>query len=362
VACAAALLLSTRAVASVQVDPVARLALEGGYDSNVRYDGAGGDRMGRVSPDLGFVARDHTWKLGATYGADVMTYPTRAPGPALNQRGQLDTAWRIDERTRFDLKFGGTYAPDPSGLARLGIVGRTGAALVLRGDARLAWRATERTTLAATFFERGARLSDTGGALVHAPGVEAAYQLDPRTQVGVAYRYDWFQSFATGVPSTSAQELKAIGRWRWTRRLSLEAEAGPAVWHGGSSTSVVPEAGARLYASGRGYDMRLEARHGLGLNALARASMTDSFEVGAAKRLGRSFRVRADGGLWRGGAFPGGENATLGYGLGGELAWLATRSVEVGIAASRFARLDEPSAATERNVIGLRVGWQLETH
>lgn len=363
---AAALLLSalvaSPAGATVQVDPVARLALEGGYDSNVRYDGRGGDRMGRVSPDVGLSLRDHTWRALGTYGADIVTYPSVAPGPSLNQRGRLELSSRLDPRTRFDLRFGGTYAPDPESLARLGIVGRTGSALVLRGDARLAWRQSERTTLAATFFERGARLSGEGGSLLHAPGAEVAYQLDRRMQVGAAYRYDYFQSLTDGVDDAQAQELKGLVRWRSSRRITLEAEAGPALWHGPGGPSVVPEAGATLLYSGRSSDLRLEARHGLGLSALARPSVSDSFEVGALTRVGRSFRLRGDAGLWRGGALPTGSDSTLGYGLGGEVIYVVSRGVEVGIAASRFARIDDATAASERNVVGLRMAWQLEHH
>jgi hypothetical protein len=348
----------------VVTEPFARLSLEGGWDSNVLYDGRGGDRVGRVSPELGGTLRDHLWTLFGAYGVDVVTYPTRAPGPTVNHRGRLELEQRMSPRTTLDLKLSGGYAIDPAGLARVGIVGRTGEALLLRGDGRLAWRATPRLTLAATFLERAARLSEAGGSgsAMHAPGVEAAWRLDPRTEVGVAYRLDWFQSFTDGVAGGIAHEAKAIGRWRWSRRLTLEAEAGPAVWTGTGGPSIVPEAGITLLASGRQGDLRVQYRHGLGLSALARPSVTDAAEVGAVWRITRSVRLRADGGLWRGGRLPTGRDATLGYGASGELAWLATRTIEVGVAASRFARIDDPSPATERNVVGLRMGWQLDPH
>ncbi|MFL5302945.1 MAG: hypothetical protein ACJ79R_21665 [Anaeromyxobacteraceae bacterium] len=355
----ALLLAATRAAASVVVEPVARLALEGGYDSNVRYDGRGGDQMGRVSPDLGLLLKDHTWTASGSYGADVMTYPSLNPGPTVNQRGRFDLASRLSPRTRLHLDFQATYAPDPVGLARLGIVGRTGSALVLRGDARLAWRYTPRWTLAGTFSERGANLSDGGGSLLHATGVEAAYALDPRTEVGVAYRFDVFQSLTSGFPSAFAHEAKGVARWRWSRRLTVEAEAGPTLWDGEGGPSLVPEAGVRLLAEGREGLLRVEARHGLGISALSRASLADALELGFVWNLARSFRLRGDGGLWRGGQLPAGNSTNLGYGLGAEIVWLATRSLEMGLGASRFARVDEPSAATERNVMGLRVAWQL---
>lgn len=355
---ALALLVATRAAGSVVVEPVARLALEGGYDSNVRYDGKGGDQRAQVSPDLGLLLKDHTWTASGSYGADLMTYPTISPGPTVNQRGRFDLTARLSPRTHLTADFRATYAPDPVGLARLGIVASTGSALVLRGDARLAWRYTPRWTLAATFRERGADLSSGGGTLMHQPGVEAAYALDPRTEVGVAYRFDVFQPITSGFPYSTANEVLAIARWRWTRRLTLEAEAGPAVWAGLGTTSFVPQANVRLLAEGREGLLRVEARHGLGISTLARPSIADAFELGFAWNVVRSIQLRGDGGIWRGARLPDGSNSNLGYGVGGELVWLATRSLEMGIGASRFARVDEPSPATERNVYGLRFAWQ----
>jgi hypothetical protein len=361
-ACAAGLLLATRAAAGVVVEPVARLAVEGGYDSNVRYEGLGGDATGSVSPDVGVLLKDHLWTATAGYGADVLTYRRLDPGPTVNHRGRLELDARLTRRTMLGLDLAATYAPDPSGLARLGIFGPTGAALILRGDGRLAWRWTPRLTLAATLRERGADVRGEGGTLLHAPGVEAAWRLDRRTELGVAYRLDVFQPLGSGRDGATAHEATAIGRWRWSRRLALEAEGGSALWNGSGGPSVVPVASASLLASGRQGDLRVTAAHGLGLSRLAGASLSDSVEVGAVARLGRSFRLRGDGGVWRSGRLPSGSAAVTGYGLSAEAAWLATRGIEMGIVASRFAHVDGPSATTDRNVVGLRMAWQLENH
>jgi hypothetical protein len=361
-ACAACLLLSARAAASVVVEPVARLAVEGGYDSNVRYQGLGGDATGIVSPDVGLVLKDHLWTATAGYGADLITYAELEPGPTVNQRGRLDLDARLTRRTTLGLDAGATYAPDPAGLARLGIFGPSGAALIVRGDARLAWRSTRQLSLAATWFERGARVEGEGGTLLHAPGAEAAWRLGPRAELGVAYRLDLFQSLTSGVASSTAHEARGIGRWRWSRRLTLEAEGGAALWDGGGGSTVVPLAAASLLASGRRGDLRVSLAHGLGLSRLASASLSDSFEVGALVRFGRRFRLRGDGGVWRSGELPSGSDALLGYGVGADFAWLVTRGIEMGIAASRFDQIDGPSAASDRNVVGLRMAWQLANH
>ncbi|HYG69282.1 MAG TPA: hypothetical protein VD838_16540, partial [Anaeromyxobacteraceae bacterium] len=63
-----------RAGASTVVEPIARLSLEGGYDSNPLYDGSGSAETGRISPDVGLRARDHLYDLQLTYGGDYVAF------------------------------------------------------------------------------------------------------------------------------------------------------------------------------------------------------------------------------------------------------------------------------------------------
>lgn len=357
---AAVCLLPARVGASVQMEPVARLVLEGGYDSNVAFDGRGGE-MGRVSPDLGFQFRDHTWELQTVYGLDLFHYTSRDQQSVVNHRGVVGLDLAFSERTTLSVDGLLSYAPDPIGIARLGYVVADGDALLWRGDAKLSRRWTPRLTLAATYRERAARLDGVGVAL-HAPGAEAGWRLDERTEIGASYRFDGFQRIGDAPEPGRAHEALAFGRWRWTRRLRLEAEAGPAFWSGPDGSAVVPVAGVTLHASGRPGDLRVTARHGIGINALARSSLTDSIETGFAWRLGRSFVLRGDGGFWHGGLLPDGDGATTGYGMSGEFAWLARRGLEIGIGASRYARIDTTSSELQRNQVGLRVGWMHVTH
>jgi hypothetical protein len=296
------------------------------------------------------------------YGVDLYHYASRDDQSVVNQRGAVHLHSRLSPRTELELDGLVSFAPDPIGLARLGYVVADGDALLWRGDAKLSWRSTPRLTLAATFRERAARLAGSGTAL-HAPGAEAAWRLDERTEVGASYRFNHFRAIgdATG-RGGNAHEALAFGRWRWTRRLSLEAEAGPALWNGREGPAVVPVAGATLIASGRPGDLRVSARHGIGINALARSSLTDALEAGFAWRVRRTIVLRGDGGLWHGGLMPDGDGATTGYGISGELAWLVGAGLEVGLGASRFARIDTSASELRRNQIGLRVGWSHVTH
>jgi hypothetical protein len=359
---AALLCAGARSAASVQVEPIARLSLEGGYDSNVLYDGRGGDNLGRFSPDLALQLRDHTWSLGLQGGGDLLMYERRRSTPVWNQRGSLDLRARLDPRLTLESDLSAIYAPDPVGLARLGIFGRTGAALIGSGSARVSWRADHDWQVAGTLSEHVVRFDDGTGAASHEPGVEATKRFHERLDVGGAYRLDVFQGFGPASQDGLAHEVQAVARYRWTRHVTLEAEAGPAFWISGAGQGfqVLPQAAVQLVALGRRGDaLRLTARHGVGLGNLATPGLFDSAEAAFTVRLGRSFLAHADGGLWRSGQIPWGANGVIGYGLEGEIAWLLGNGLRLGLAASRFARADTTVTTFNRNVVGLRLGWEL---
>ncbi len=346
----------------VQVEPLARVTLEGGYDSNVLYNGQGGDSMGRLSPDLGVRLRDHTWWLDAAAGGDLLFYRERRNDPVWNQRGRAVLHARLTPRLTLDSNLQATYARDPIGLARLGIFGRTGAAFVGNGTARLGWELEHRWGVAGTFAHHSVVFDARDGAASYSPGVEVTRRLDARTELGGAYRFDYFQGFGTGAHDALAHELLAVLRRRLTRRLALEAEAGPALWvprYAGGSTELVPEAALQLLYAARRYEGRLTLRHGVGLGNLATPGLVDIAEGAFRIPLGRSFEVVADGGLWRSGNIPWGANGALGYGIEGEVAWLLGGGLRLGVGGSRFARADAGVTTYDRNTVGLRLGWEL---
>ncbi len=364
VACAACLCAGAApAAASVIVEPIARLSLEGGYDSNAFYDGHSGYPMGMVSPDLGLRLSDHTWNARASYGGDFLNYGMVSPLRAWNQRGDLRLELHPDRRTAFVADGSGQYAIDPVGLARLGIFGRAiGPALLVSGGARASWMASPRLQLAATYQDREARFNDGGGGAMHAPGAEVAWHLDARTQIGGAYRFDVFQDFrATATGLAFAHELKALARHHLARDLELDAEAGPAWWMHGADRYLVPEASVTLIGTYRYTDVRASLRHGVGLGGIANPVLSDGLEVGVSHHLSRWWRVHADGGLWRSGAVSGGGASIVAYSAGGEIAWRMVSDAEIGLAASQFARLDDPSPSLRRTIFGLRISWLLES-
>ncbi len=357
---AAVLCAGARAEASVQVDPVARLSLEGGYDSNVLYNGQGGESMGRISPDLGVHLRNHTWNLALEAGGDLLMYPQRSNTSVWNQRGRLLLHSRATERLTFDTDVSGTYAFDPIGLARLGIFNATGAALVTNGKFRAAWRADPLWTVAGLFEEHLVRFQAGTGSAAHSPGLEATRAIGPRVEVGGFYKFDFFQGLGAGAKNALAHEAQAIVRYRAGRRLTLEATAGPALWTGtAGDTSILPEAGVSLVTGWRGGGARLSVRHGVGLGLLATPGLFDAVEAGLTTPVGRKFRFHADGGIWRSGAIPWGANAVIGYGIDTAFDYRAGGGVLLGIGASRYARLDVSAPQYDRNILGLHVSWEL---
>jgi len=105
--------------------------------------------------------------------------------------------------------------------------------------------------------------------------------------------------------------------------------------------------------------VRLSLAHGVGLGVTATPGLFDSVEAGVTMRLGTSWEVHADGGLWRSGEPPWGTDAVVGYGAEGELAYRITREVKVGLAVSRFARADLTTTRFDRDIVGLRMTWEL---
>ena len=345
--------------AATQVEPVARLSLEGGYDSNALYDGRGAER-GRVSPDVGLHLFDHLWSATATYGGDLLSYGG-ATGNLWNHRGAFQLDATPSHRLALRATARGAYAYDPLGLAYAGVF-RTGrqSALLVQAGGRGDYALSERIGLGVALAERVVRFQDRTGGAMHAPSVEALWHSDERLSVGGAYAFTIFQDFQpTGNHLAFAHGLRARLRYLVTRFVEVDAFAGPALWSGPQGQAVVPEAGAELRLSTRVWDLRLSGGHQLGIGSTAAPGLVNSVEVGVVRRFGLRFDLRGDGGVWQSGEVPSGRNSTLGYAVGGEAGWHLTRSLRVAVAAAHLARLDDTSSTLARTTVGLRFGWEL---
>lgn len=350
-----------RAWAETVTEPIARLALEGGYDSNALHLGQGGDRIARVSPELGLQLRNPRWEASAVYGADYLVYQRMASGGIWNHRGALELEGELSRRLDAEIGVRGGYAYDPVGLALMGIF-RTGEeqAWTLSARGRLEYRVTRRVDAALTLRERAVVFSDGTGGAMHAPGAEVLYRLDRRLSVGAAYAVGLFQGFEPDRTDLAfSNGVLARARYRVTRHVRFDAAAGPVVWVGPDGAALVPELSAELQWARRGTAVRAGAAHALGIGSTARPGLVDSLEVGAVHRLSRRFDVRGDLGMWRSGRAPSGADAVLGYAAGGEAGMTLSGGVRLAVAASHFARLDGGDGV-DRSTVALRLGWRLD--
>jgi hypothetical protein len=357
---AAVALAGARARAETVTEPIARFSVEGGWDSNALYDGGGGDRKGRISPELGLRLRDHRLDLTLAYGLDYVVYQRRAPGGIWNHRAMLELEAEPGRRLRLEGALRAGLAFDPVGLAQMGVfrAGR-GEAFLASGSARAQWRATRRIDVAATLAERAVRFDDGTGGAMHQPGVEVLWRVRRRLSAGAGYALGVFQDFGGADGGLAfSHGLHARVAYRASRRVALNAFAGPALYGSPGSSGLVPEAGVEALWSSRGHDLRAAARHALGIGSTARPGLVDSVEVGALKRLDRRWTLRGDVGLWHSGEAPSGANAVTGYAIAGEVSMLVGAGVRVGVGGSHFSRIDDPSPAFRRTTAGVRVGWE----
>ena len=359
--CLAALSVATRSAASTQVEPIARLTLESGYDTNPLFDGLHTDRVDRISPELGVRLHDHLWDTRLEYKADWLRYQDLAPSGIWNHHGAFALEARPDERLEIKGALKGMWAFDPVGLAQVGVF-RTGqqSAFFLDGKGRAEYEWDRRVDAAATFTERTVVFEDRTGGAMHAPGVEALWRFDRRLSLGAAAGLGVFQSFdPDGTHLALTQSVKARARWRASRHTTVEASAGPALWRGPGGDTIVPEASLDAYGGTRAWGFRLGLAHGLGIGTTARPGLVDSVEAAAERRFRRRYVVHAEGGIWRSGLAPYGADAATGYAIGGEAGVLVGMNVRLALAATHFGRIDDQSPVYRRTVVGLRLGWEL---
>jgi hypothetical protein len=347
------------------VEPIARLSLEGGYDSNPLYDGGAAARSARVSPDVGLRLRAPLWDLRGTYGGELVHLDRGVSDQLWNHRAALSLDARPTRRTRVAGGVQVSQAIDPAGLARVGVfrVGRQ-RALAVAGRGRLDWRAGPRTDTAITLLEQTVLFDDGSGGAMHAPGVEALRRHGRRLWLGAAYGLGVFQSFE---PAPRADDmaishaLRARARWQASRHVAVNAWAGPALWLPGEGSSVVPEALVEVLLATRGLDLRANVSHGLGIGATAHPGLVDALELGGERRFGRRWFARGASGLWRSGTVPDGRDSVTGYAIGGEAGVRFENDLRLSLTAGRYGRVGGGGAEFERTTMGVRLGWELRS-
>lgn len=359
-----ALLGATPAAAGTVMEPIARLSLEGGWDSNALYDGRSTDTIGRITPEVGLRLHNPLWDLKTTYGGDLVYFQRLAPGGIWNHRAGVSLDAHLTRRTLLVGQLRLSEAFDPAGLAQAGVF-RTGLqrAVVVAGRGRLDFRADRLLDTAVTMDERTVLFEDGTGGAMHAPSVEVLRRMGRRRlELGAAYGFGVYQSFERAPVSDEvayAHALRMRARWRAERHVTVDGWAGPALWLPSGSGSVVPEAFVEVLVATRGFDLRVDAGHGLGIGATARPGLVDWAEVGGRRQWGRRWFARGDGGLWRSGTVPAGRDAVTGYMVAGEAGAILGGNLRLSITGAHFGRMDLAAAEFRRTTMGLRLGWEL---
>jgi hypothetical protein len=334
--------------------------MEGAYDSNPLYDGRADERT-RVSPEFGVKLSDHVWEFLGSYGGDYLSYRRIHPEGVWNHRLALDLAAHPTPRIHIVGTLRGTYAQDAIGLAQMGIFHEVSTrALVIIGTGRIEQDLDRWWVLGAHLTERVVRFDDYTGGAMHAPSLELLRRIDERLLVGGAYAFTVFNDFHPVLSSVAyAHAVRGRARYHLTRFLEADAFAGPAFWSGPDGQAVVPEAGIELRLTRRDWDLRTTAWHGLGLGSTADPSLVNVLEFGTVRRFGRTFDLRADGGLWHSGEVPTGDHPSLGIAASGEAGWYLTRQMRLALATSYTAQLYDTSPMLRRFTLGVRMGWEL---
>jgi hypothetical protein len=353
-------LAAAPARAETQLEPIVRIGVTGGYDSNPLYDGRGDVRTG-ISPDVGLKVHDHDWSFLGEYGADYLKSRNIQPNGVWNQRATFALSAAPTPRTRIEGSAHAILAEDPIGLAQAGIfvVGQT-RGLLITGLGHAEQDLDPQLVLGGRYNERYVRFSDATGGAMHAPSIELLHRFGGRLLLGGAYAFTIFQDFHPANDLTAyAQALRARGIYKITRFLEVDAYAGPAIWSGPAAKALVPEAGVELRLTERDWDLRAAAWHALGLGSTANPGLVNGIEFGTVRRFGRDYDLRADGGLWQSGEVPDGKNPTLGFAFSGEAGWHVTKEVRLAVGGSYTARLDDPSPLLRRATLGVRMSWEL---
>jgi hypothetical protein len=359
----AVLLRATAAAAATNVEPIARLYLEGGYDSNPLYNGQSADQVARVSPDVGLHIFGRTLDLKTTYGGEFVRYQRLEPGGVWNHRGALLLDSHPSRRTELagDLRLWQTF--DPAALAAVGVFRSTRQqALLVGGRARLEWRSDRLDTAALTFLERTVVFDDRTGGAMHQPGIEALRRIDERLSLGAAYAYGIFESFLAGPDlRATSHALRLRARFFAERHLALEAFAGPALWLPPGRSAVVPEGFFQVLYGTRGLDLRASLSHMLGLGATAEPGLVNAIEGGASWKFRRTWFARGAGGFWRSGTAPDGTFAVTGYAMDGEIGRVLGGGLRLSVTGAHYGRVDSAAPRYRRTTLGLRLGWELRT-
>ncbi len=355
----AALALASPALAATRHQPWLGLALEERFDSAAAV-GGGAELMSKISPELGYLARDERLKLELSYDADLIHHLS-AGNFTLDHRARAEYHQLLSRR--LTLKAGGFFyrVEDTATLPRFGVANLHVPALWGRAELSARYRLSHRLTLEAGYAGEVTRLFLEGlpYGVTHTGQLRLSWDQTPRVQWGLLYRA---QLFAAGlIPDSQGQSLAATGRFVPWRHSFVALEAGPLLYAARGGAFVTPRWRAELGYEARGAELGLVAGRDLvGAAGYAIVVWADFLQAAGALRLSRSLQLLAAGGAFRNGLAPDQALTAQGYALSAGLEWRLSRTLTAHLGYDRIAQVgtDALDFGLSRNIVSARIFWR----
>jgi hypothetical protein len=246
--------LATNARADTLDHPYVAVSAEELFDSNVN-NSRGPDAVSRLTPEIGWLHLGPTTQIFLDYKLALHAYAFGAADSSVNHRGEARLTTEL--APHFTLTTGGVLliASDPILLDRPGVAVPTGPFDDLTTSIAVLDHVTRRFTLDAAYGFRLTRFqlaSEMPGAAFngdeHDVELGAAYRATRRLDMGAKLLGSDFITYGGGVGSLQTiAPVLSIG-WRASRRLRLQAQAGP-MWTFDRSITWI--GGGRLVWEGR---------------------------------------------------------------------------------------------------------------
>lgn len=318
----------------------AAVGFAAGADSNVLFDGSGGDRLGRGTLSLEGRFADHRWSAGLDLRGTLLGFEERQKLVALGEvlaRMSVRTSRLSTMHGRARLR----AADDPLSLAQIGLLGTSGRALSLRSSLDFEHRLAPRWTIESSLSLYGLRFLDP------VPGApEGGESLGLRA--GLRHRLTrplTLEGAAEGRVFTSGDWLAGSGallpgvRWRLARRTFVRASGGPLLY--GDAQGVLPlwVGRAGLTVEGRRSGGEILVAHDLTFPAGRGGIIAGQLAEALGRISGERTELRARGGFYRSHPSPRDDRVALGWGVEAGAFYRVIPGTWLGIVGSHFERL-----------------------
>lgn len=356
-ALAALLLSSGPAAAAVrsQFEPVLRMG--GGADSNVLFDGGGGDLVGRAAAGFRYDLTDRHWSARLDARGSLVGFQDRQ---RLVMMGEVNGRMlsRLGRHSNLALRTRVRAADDPLALAQMGILGGTGLTLMPRGSAELTHRLDRQWTMAGLLTYHGVHFLDstavTGGDAVML-NFQPRYrwnrvlELRPAIEGRTFFTDGWLGSAVGVFPGA---------RVRLARRTHLEASGGPLLYVDAGGQLPLWVARGNFVYEGRRLGAMFTAAHDLTVPAGRGGILSGQIFEGMLRYGTQHTELRMRGGYYRSHPSPRDLRWVPGYGVEASAFRRLTENTWLGASAMRFERMataHEPAMA--RDAIFIHMDW-----